>query len=55
MIYNIVKVINMLKAVKRIPLRPDTFKKLKIYCAENEFKTYDQTINYLLKENKSKK
>jgi len=39
---------NNTKAVKRVPLRPDTFKKFKIYCAENEFKTYDKALNYLL-------
>lgn len=39
----------MIKAIKRIPLRPDTFKKLKIFCAKEEFKTYDNAIIYLLK------
>ncbi len=40
----------MIKAIKRIPLRPDTFKKLKMYCAKNDFKTYDEAINHLLKK-----
>lgn len=39
----------MIKATKRIPLRPETFKKLKIYCAKEEFKTYDNAILNLLK------
>lgn len=37
----------MVLAIKRVPLRPDTFKKLKIYCAENEC-TYDEAIKILL-------
>ena len=40
----------MIKAIKRVPLRPDTFKKLKIFCAENDFKTYDEAIKYLLQQ-----
>ena len=40
----------MTKAIKRVPLRPDTFKKLKIFCAKNDFKTYNNAIEHLLKK-----
>lgn len=39
-----------IRAVKRIPLRPKTFKRFRCYKAQKGYRTYDKALKGLMKK-----